>query len=595
MYQLDTWDKELSTDETNSLCCRVASVHLSRIIDTDLFLQLASWVKDIGVSPYLTSKAIEKVCAMKVSYDEISVSDAINVRQIQALFQKRADIEIHGIDKTEIAESTFVEGERLCARTNEIFRLRAQGLFSLLPDVEARLFRAQRKIAQILGPVPCREDIKPRFGPGATTTVVKKWASPREKLGGRLACSEEFLAVIRDHLNEDLLGWFFSSDDEEPATRLVDVDVHPGKLVFVPKSWKTHRSVVVEPVLNSMFQLGIGDYISKRLSKAGINLRDQTLNQRLARVGSLTGALATLDLSSASDTIAEGLVYDLLPLDWAIWLGHYRTGSVSYKGQCVRLQKFSSMGNGFTFPLESLIFYALAYACADEGDTVSVYGDDIIVPSHVAGHLMELLRVTGFIPNPDKSFSSGPFRESCGADYLKGIDIRPSYLKDSASLGELFVLHNAYFRRQDEEVCRIILDYIHPTVRKYGPDGYGDGHLLGDFTLSPHGRKRGWGGFTFETYTNRSRKSVKTLPGDRVLPTYSTYSSEDSPARGLLSTSRDFSASGVAALARSLSELTLSGNSVHASYDKFGRLVTTLPGHKGVNLIKIYTLTPHVR
>jgi hypothetical protein len=132
--------------------------------------------------------------------------------------------------------------------------------------------------------------------------------------------------------------------------------IDDGKLEFVPKNAKTFRSTVTEPVLNGLTQLAIGDFLFDRLKRSGLDLRDQTRNQRLALEGSLTGALATLDLSSASDTISRELVYHLLPLEWAHFLGLSRTGHIKYRGQRYTLEKFSSMGNGYTFPLESLIF-----------------------------------------------------------------------------------------------------------------------------------------------------------------------------------------------------------------------------------------------
>ena len=89
------------------------------------------------------------------------------------------------------------------------------------------------------------------------------------------------------------------------------------------------------------------------------------------------------------------------------------------------------MGNGFTFPLETLIFWALtASACEGDVDSVSVYGDDIICPRERADDVIDTLTMCGFKINLEKSFVEGPFRESCGCDYYKGIDIRPFYKKE---------------------------------------------------------------------------------------------------------------------------------------------------------------------
>jgi hypothetical protein len=90
------------------------------------------------------------------------------------------------------------------------------------------------------------------------------------------------------------------------------------------------------------------------------------------------------------------------------------------------------MGNGFTFELESLLFYAIAKTVRHfrrGSGIISVYGDDIIVGSDYAEHLSWVLGYVGFSVNPSKSFIDGPFRESCGGHYLVGVDVTPFYLR----------------------------------------------------------------------------------------------------------------------------------------------------------------------
>lgn len=577
------WDQVSSERATNEILQELALVHCSRI-------------NSIPVREYLfaciTSNRFLDLCNYNPSYSELTAYDAINVRQICAFFQKRADLDV-GIDKRLAAIRTFVDSERLCLETNRIFELKREGKLLFNPRVESVLHCAQQKIASILGTVPSLGDIKPRFGPGATTQVTKRMASAKRKLSQVPACSEDLLPLVKECL-EEVQAWCHSlyGDDSEDPT-LVPVEIHDGKLVFVPKSYKTFRSVVVEPSLNSMFQMGIGDYISGRLRTTGVDLRDQSLNQRLALEGSLTGDLATLDLSSASDTIAIELVYDLLPIDWALFLSNFRTGNVTCEGYRVKLQKFSSMGNGFTFPLESLIFYALAYASTAEEHRhrVSVYGDDIIVPTADFDLLCEVLHSVGFIPNAAKSFSSGPFRESCGVDYLSGINIRPCYIKDSLAGFDIFRLHNFYVRQHECELATILLKYLEPSLQKWGPDGYGDGHLIGDRGLSPHRRKFGWSGYVFESYTFRPRKDFQVLSGDRVYPSYSTYvrsvgdQLNDSGTLDIVETDEGWSIRWVDDYKLS----DLGGLPAH-QYDKRGNLGVSIPGVKNVNLIKIYVL-----
>jgi hypothetical protein len=306
----------------------------------------------------------------------------------------------------------------------------------------------------------------------------------------------------------------------------VPVSIVPARLNFVPKNAKTHRSVCTEAGLNVMFQLGLGAVMARRLASFGVDIRDQSLNQRRAREGSLTGALATLDLSSASDTVSREIVFELLPLEWAELLNWGRSSKVELpNGDLISQEKFSSMGNGYTFPLETLIFWGLAAACCDRDSDATVYGDDIIIPSVKYDLLAEVLRYAGFILNVGKSFHEGPFRESCGKDYFRGTDVRPFYAKGWVTGQLLFVLHNFYVRDGDLDRAKTVESFIHPALRIYGPDLYGDGHLLGDhpkYVPEKH-RRRGYSGYFFDTYTTKQRKDIRPLPGDAILAHYTVY------------------------------------------------------------------------
>jgi hypothetical protein len=180
------------------------------------------------------------------------------------------------------------------------------------------------------------------------------------------------------------------------------------------------------------FQKGIGDYFRYRLKRVGINLNDQSRNQQLARAGSISGNLATLDLSSASDSISSELIFQLLPPLWFTLLSAARSPVTLIDGVAHENEMFSSMGNGFTFELESLVFYAIARATAfyrGISGVISVYGDDIICPTEIAEDLVFVLSFLGFETNVKKSFWTGDFRESCGGHYVDGRDVTPFYVK----------------------------------------------------------------------------------------------------------------------------------------------------------------------
>lgn len=534
---------------------------------------------------------VEGILAYDVDYEHLSCEEAIAIRQAQALFSKRKDLVLP--DAEAVAYDKFMQSERLCRETNDIFKKRARGKFQFAPRVERALWHAQRKIASILGDVPDLSALKFKFGPGATTQIAKKNASPRIKLGTVPACSIE-LFRYRHLVLAEMPGWHqvLKDQDRSGSTLPLRLPVEPGKISFVPKSRKEFRTIMVEPSLNTMCQSGIGSYMADRLRTCGVDIRDQTKNQKLARKGSIDGSLATVDLSSASDTIATELVYDLLGLDWASWLARFRTGNaILPDGVGLQLEKFSSMGNGFTFPLETLIFYALAWGtctemkCASSHD-VSAFGDDIIIPTEAYGLLCEVFTSCGFVINKAKSFAHGPFRESCGADYYLGTDIRPVYLKTGPCVFDLFRLHNFFFRNYDEDTCEFLVSLIDPVIRLYGPDGYGDGHLLGTWVRSKKvaHRNKQFGGYTFDTFTFRSRRSFISSFGDCVLPTYTTYLSQNDSIGSVTNPIRDGRTDRLESYQPSSTDHVVSW-----AKDGSSDFAVRIPGVSGVNRISIYT------
>nr|QDH87980.1 MAG: RNA-dependent RNA polymerase [Leviviridae sp.] len=175
------------------------------------------------------------------------------------------------------------------------------------------------------------------------------------------------------------------------------------------------------------------------VSRSFTAFTDQTPNQELARLGSLDGSLATLDLSEASDRVANWLVEELFA-DYPHFLeGIQACRSTRCRlpsGEVIPLLKFASMGSALTFPIEAMIFTAISIlGCLGMSrsptmplikrlvGSVRVYGDDIIVPVDKAVAVSEMLETFGFQVNQHKSFWNGPFRESCGKEYFFGEDV----------------------------------------------------------------------------------------------------------------------------------------------------------------------------
>jgi hypothetical protein len=236
----------------------------------------------------------------------------------------------------------------------------------------------------------------------------------------------------------------------------------------VPKNEKISRLICVEPSVNQYLQLGIGEILSKRLRRVlGIDLSVQPDVNRFMAFSGSTGNLdsSTVDLKSASDTLSLGLMGACLPPEVFTLLVSYRSPSAIVMGRVHALEMMSTMGNGFTFPLQTIIFscavlasiwcdglferggYRRAYGRpwlvpSGLASGWSVFGDDIIIPSSSYPKLQRLLGLMGCITNEDKSFSSGGFRESCGRDYYSGYNVRPVYLRKLKSRADFTVALN---------------------------------------------------------------------------------------------------------------------------------------------------------
>lgn len=298
--------------------------------------------------------------------------------------------------------------------------------YNILPRVPFSSFLrfARRLTAQILGPL--RDDVVlGSFSGGASTSKRRTESSPARKFTDLADVTEAAVPLIGViHQQSELLRRenLFSFHRE----------VKGAILFTVPKKTDIDRCACKEPDVNMYLQKGVGRVIRRRLLKVGINLNDQSINRRLAQVGSLNGDLATLDLSSASDSISIEVVRLLLPDEWFLYLNDIRSHEVLVDGTYYRTEMFSSMGNGFTFELESLLFYVLVRTVSyfrGSRSIISVYGDDIICSSELYDDVCFVFSRFGFQVNADKSFATGPFRESCGGHYHMGVDITPFYLK----------------------------------------------------------------------------------------------------------------------------------------------------------------------
>lgn len=226
----------------------------------------------------------------------------------------------------------------------------------------------------------------------------------------------------------------------------------PSRLIAVPKTLKGPRLIASEPVSHQWCQQLVKDFLTRSLRgtpiSSTIHFRDQSENQAFAKMASHTQSHVTIDLSSASDRLSCWVVERAFRANSSLLLALHATrtrwvvNTIDRKSpQFHKLRKFACMGSACTFPVQSYVFSILGCAALlySRGVTptissirkvaqeVRVFGDDIIIPKDGWTVLQGLLGHLGLKVNPQKTYDSGNFRESCGLDAYDGHDVTPTY------------------------------------------------------------------------------------------------------------------------------------------------------------------------
>lgn len=350
--------------------------------------------------------------------------------------------------------------------------LLAGGLHDVVIDgipLYVYLDRAERLISRLLRGVSPM-DIKPCYGTGATackSTPWGRWEEPRfiPKLDAVYSVSDWFYSGVNG----------LDARMRNSKLELTDCEQPLARVVLVPKDSRGPRLISAEPREFMYIQQGLAKALQAAVEsypnvRKQVSITDQERNQWLARYASETGSLATLDLKEASDRVSWWLVTKLFPSDWVEAFDACRSEStVMPNGDEIPMTKFAPMGSACCFPVEAIVFWALANAvkkdwsesrvkalfdrskrtwdrCQLPGLTslrsaqaeitdVSVFGDDIIVPVTDVAVTVAVIEAVGLKVNMQKSFTRGPFRESCGGDYYAGYNVTPVRVK-SRLLGD---------------------------------------------------------------------------------------------------------------------------------------------------------------
>lgn len=263
-----------------------------------------------------------------------------------------------------------------------------------------------------------------RFGPGVSYDC---------KDSSRL---EKYLSFKTDNLLNYLGQHVDFSPYEVPTCREGLERIHA--IHFVPKQLDKLRTVSMEPPSLMFYQLGVQRAMISMINRSRwryhINFERADLNQDLAWLGSIDGSFATIDMSSASDTVRYRMVRSLFDgtcLREALVLSRSRLAL--YEGELYMPTYFAPMGSGCCFPVETCVFASVVDSVMQShGDRRAwrVYGDDIVVPGNRFDEVVSRLTQLGFVINLDKSFygDHGGFRESCGGDFFYGENVRPVYV-----------------------------------------------------------------------------------------------------------------------------------------------------------------------
>ena len=227
-------------------------------------------------------------------------------------------------------------------------------------------------------------------------------------------------------------------------------DELPVRVVFVPKTQTAPRVIAIEPSHMQFMQQSVKDLMyetleTHRLTKRSIHFIRQDVNQRLAYRGSIDKRTSTLDLKDASDRVHLHLVQRIFKTSGLLeYLEDARSLHATLpNGQNIVLNKYASMGSALCFPVEACVFYTLIQSAMHQLDgirpssrsiekysrLIDIYGDDIIVPVEYSDTVVRYLESYLLKVNVSKSFTDGYFRESCGADFYKGVAVKPVYAR----------------------------------------------------------------------------------------------------------------------------------------------------------------------
>jgi hypothetical protein len=308
----------------------------------------------------------------------------------------------------------------------------------LSPEAQRAIDNARVLIAFVLRRFNPTE-IHPGHGPGAVSTGEKPW----EKMKfSRFYVKLDELYPYSDYF---FFNYTHLVDEMEVLDLLVE-EVPTAKVTLVPKDSRGPRLISMEPLEIQWIQQGVMRELFKtiedpnNLTAGYVNFTDQTVNRDLALANSYDGYMCTLDMEEASDRVSLWLVRQLFPPHVYKHLCACRSEQTELPGgTLLRLKKFAPMGSSCCFPVEALIFWALAVGTVMKAipwtirnlriPEVYVFGDDIIARKSDYERFRPVFEELHLKFNEGKCSTGRFFRESCGLDAFKFEDVSPIRIK----------------------------------------------------------------------------------------------------------------------------------------------------------------------
>jgi hypothetical protein len=298
--------------------------------------------------------------------------------------------------------------------------------------------------------------ISGKHGPGATSGG---WKLIHEKEANLKPTFQTYQIV--DH-QSTLTPSVLLPRPRDAVVRIVEKDAKSVRVITMAPPENMHAQQAVKRAIYKMVD-------DDRIVNASrfISFDSQTRSQNLALEGSKPGLdddkPITIDLKGASDTLSLDLVSGIFSGHFLHLIMSGRVWGAEVDGSVQELGMYDGMGSALTFPVQTLVFTAIAvlgtcvslyrkdYGYVPEDLTIclweylrpngygrtgfniihyfqniQVFGDDIIIPAIATPDVLKLLKTAGLTTNEDKSFfAASAVREACGIFALWGQDITP--------------------------------------------------------------------------------------------------------------------------------------------------------------------------